>query len=114
MNRIEVDVMTGRVRVIQLTADEIAAAQAAASTLPNYVPQEVTRFKALAALHIAGLLATVEAMMADQTTDTLTVLAWKNAQEFKRHSPMVLNMAQALGLSDQQVDELFIAASQIE
>lgn len=78
------------------------------------VPLEVTRYQALAALHIAGKLEAVEAMMADPATDTLTVLAWKNAQEFKRTSPMVLNMAQALGLSEQQVDDLFIAASQIE
>lgn len=77
-------------------------------------PEEVTRFKALAALHLAGLLATVETMMADPATDPLTVLAWKNAQVFKRYSPMVLDMAQTLGLSGQQVDDLFIAASQIE
>lgn len=81
--------------------------------LPS-IPQEVTRFQALAALHTAGLLTTVEAMMDNPATDTLTVLAWKNAQEFKRTSSMVLNMAQTLGLSDQQLDDLFIAASQIE
>lgn len=78
------------------------------------VPQEVTRYQALAALHLAGILVRVEAMMADQATDMLTVLAWRNAQEFRRTSPMVLNMAQALGLSDQQLDDLFIAASAIE
>lgn len=78
------------------------------------IPQEVTRFQALAALHLAGLLEQVEAIMADQATDMLTVLAWKNTQEFKRTSPMVLNMVQALGLSDEQLDNLFITASTIE
>lgn len=114
MERLDIDVTTGEVRTVQLTAEEIAAIQAAAAATPRYVPQGVTRYKALAALHLAGLLATVEAMMADPATDTLTVLAWKNAQEFKRTSPMVLNMAQALGLSAQQLDDLFIAANQIE
>lgn len=81
---------------------------------PTPVPQEVTRFQAFAALHLAGFLATVEAMMADPATDPLTVLAWKNAQVFKRYSPMVLDMAQALGLSEEQLDSLFITAASIE
>lgn len=81
---------------------------------PAPVPQEVTRYQALAALHLNGRLEQVEALMADPATDTLTVLAWKNAQVFKRYSPLVLTMAQALGLSDQQVDALFIQAFQIQ
>lgn len=84
------------------------------SPVPVDVPQEVTRFQALAALHISGWLEAVKAVMADPTTDPLTVLAFDSAQTFKRYSPMVLNMAQALGLSEQQVDSLFIAASGIE
>lgn len=78
------------------------------------VPQQVTRFQALATLHNAGMLDQVEAMMAQPGTDKLTVLAWQNALDFKRTSSMVLDMAQALGLTDKQVDDLFIAASQIE
>lgn len=114
MNRIELDVTTGEQKTIPLTDSEIAEIMAAATGASLHVPQEVTRFQALAALHIAGLLGQVEAMMADPGTDALTGLAWQNAQVFKRTSPMVLNMAQALGLSDQQLDDLFIAASQIE
>lgn len=85
-------------------------------TLPEVVtvPQEVTRFQALAVLHLRGLLTRVKAMMADPATDPLTVLAFDSAQTFKRCSPMVMNMALALGLSDQQLDDLFITASQIE
>ncbi len=93
-------------------ADTIRAEQLAAMPVP--VPQEVTRYQALAALHLNGLLARVKAMMADPATDPLTLLAFDSAQTFKRYSPMVLNMAQALGLSEEQVDDLFIAASQIE
>lgn len=114
MNRIEYNVETGEQVIVPLTDAEIAEIQEASANVPRYIPQEVTRFQALAALHLAGLLAMVEAMMADPATDPLTVLAWKNAQEFKRYSPMVLNMAQAIGLSDHQVDDLFITAAQIE
>lgn len=81
--------------------------------LPS-VPQEVTRFQALAALHLNGLLARVKAIMADPATDPLTVLAFDSAQTFKRYSPMVLAMAAALSLTDQQLDDLFISASKIE
>lgn len=84
------------------------------SPVPVDVPQEVTRYQALAALHLNGLLAAVKTIMADPATDPLTVLAFDSAQTFKRQSPMVLNMAQALGWTDEQVDDLFIAASQIE
>lgn len=84
------------------------------SAIPMVVPHEVTRYQALAALHLAGMLDAVEIMMADSATDQLAVLAWKNALVFKRHSPMVLNMAQALGWTDGQVDDLFITASTIE
>lgn len=78
------------------------------------IPQQVTRFQALAALHNAGMLDQVEAMMAHPGTDKLTVLAWQNALDFKRTSPMVLAMAGVLSLTDQQLNDLFIAASQIE
>lgn len=72
----------------------------------------VSRFQALAALHIAGLLTSVEAAVAQ--ADTLTQLAWANAQEFRRDSAMLLTLAATLGLTDEQLDNLFIAAAQIE
>lgn len=114
MDRIEIDVITGERRVVQFTPEEIAEIQAAAAAIPRYVPQQVSRFQALAVLHLRGLLVGVKAMMADPATDPLTVLAFDSAQTFKRYSPMVMNMAQVLGLTDEQVDDLFIAASQIE
>lgn len=76
------------------------------------VPAEVTRFQALAALHKAGLLKAVE--QAVTQTDTLVQLAWANAQVFRRTSPTVLSLAQVLGLSPQQLDDLFISAAQID
>lgn len=74
----------------------------------------VTRFQALAALHLAGLLPQVEALMDDPETDPLARLAWTNAQEFRRQSPTVLGMAAALGLGAEQLDDLFTAAAGID
>lgn len=80
----------------------------------NGVPQVVTRFQARAALHLAGLLTTVESLMTDPQTDMLARLAWQDAQEFRRQSPTVLSMAATLGLTDAQLDALFTTAAGIE
>lgn len=78
------------------------------------VPQVVSRFQARAALHLAGLLDDVEAMMALPETPVLAKLAWADAQEFKRDSPSLLGIAGALGLTETQLDDLFTTAAGIE
>lgn len=81
---------------------------------PVTVPQVVSKFQAKAALLGAGLLSQVEQMMADPAADPLAVLAWQNAQEFRRTSPTVAGMAAALGLDDAALDALFTSAAGIE
>lgn len=72
------------------------------------VPQVVTRFQARLALFQQGLLEAVE--MAIAGADRPTQLAYE-AGTFERHSPVVVGMAQALGLTDGQLDDLFILAA---
>lgn len=74
-------------------------------------PQVVSRFQARAALHLAGLLPQVEALMAAPETDALWRLAWTDAIEFRRDSPTLVAMAAALNLTEQQLDQLFITAA---
>jgi hypothetical protein len=81
---------------------------------PEPVPAIVSRFQARAALLAAGLLDDVDAIMADPATPALTRLAWAEAVEFRRASPTVSAMSEALGLTEAQVDDLFIAAAGIE
>ena len=71
----------------------------------------ISPLQAKVALHRAGLLTTVEAMVA--AGDTETQLAWANATEFTRTSPLLNGMAEALGLTSEQLDDLFTVASQI-
>jgi AraC-like DNA-binding protein len=87
---------------------------APATPQPPQIPQVVSRFQARAALHLAGLLDDVEAMMALPETPALAKLAWADAQEFKRNSPTVLAMSSALGMTEAQLDDLFTAAAGIE
>jgi len=78
------------------------------------VPESVSRFQARMALRQAGLFDAVEAMMAHPDTPIIAVEAWQTAQEFRRISPTIAAMAQALSLTDEQLDDLFMAAGGIE
>lgn len=97
--------------LIPLTAAEVAVLTAPA---PPKVPQSVTRFQALAALHLAGHLPAVQAIMANSETPVLAKLAWDNALSFERTSPTLGSLAQTLKLSSSDLDELFILAAGIE
>lgn len=84
-----------------------------APTLAPIVPQSVTRFQAKVALAGAGLLAQVDAYMALPDTPMVTKLAWTETQDFERGSPTVAGLSALLGLTSEQVDDLFITASGI-
>src|SRR5690606_18612826 len=73
---------------------------------PPGPPTVVSRFQARAALHLAGLLESVETLMANPETDMLARLAWIDATEFRRDSPTLVAMAAALSLTEQQLDQL--------
>lgn len=77
------------------------------------VPQVVSRFQARAALLQAGLLDQVEALISNANTPAITRLAWTDAQEFLRNSPTILSVAGTLGLTNEEIDALFVAASGI-
>ena len=75
------------------------------------IPQVVSRFQAKAALLAAGLLDDVEAAMAQASP--VAQLAWSEAIEFRRDSTTVAAMASQLSLTDENLDDLFVAAAQI-
>jgi hypothetical protein len=101
-------------KVIAADANGLPTLQDPPPPTPPGPPQVVSRFQARAALHLAGLLDDVNAMMADPATPMLARLAWQDAQEFRRQSPTVLAMAAELNLTDAQIDQLFITAAAIE
>lgn len=78
---------------------------------PVVVPASVTRFQARAALLEAGILDAADA--AAKAAGGRALLAWQDAQEFDRASPTLAALAAGLGLSDAQVDALFIQAAGI-
>lgn len=76
------------------------------------IPPAVTRFQAIAALHQAGLLGQIEQAVAQ--ADPLIQLAWEHALMFHRDSPAVRALAQAVGITEDQLDNLFYEAAKIE
>lgn len=80
---------------------------------PPQVPPSVSRFQARAALHNAGLLEAVQAVIDDPETDPITKLAWEDAQTFERASPTIAALAIILSLNDADLDNLFFAAAEI-
>jgi hypothetical protein len=92
---------------------EILAVYAAHDPSRPLVPQLVTMRQARLALLQAGLLSQVDA-----TIDTLQSpqrdearIEWDHSQTVERNRQLVTTLAPALGLSDEQIDQLFITAA---
>jgi hypothetical protein len=80
---------------------------------PPPIPATVTRFQALAILAAGGYLDTVRTYINTLDQDNITRLAWENATDWERTSPTLAALATMLGLTDTEVDDLFVAASQV-
>ena len=72
-----------------------------------------TRFQAKAAMDDAGLLDQVEAYMSGEDVPRRVKLAWQEAS-FRRGSNMVNQIGDELGLSEADIDQLFLAAKEID
>lgn len=94
------------------TAEQIAEEERRAS-----VPEQISRAQGRAILGLRGLTAGVEAYMAGITDGQESMwadLAWNHTSTWKRFdSPFLTKAAAALDLSDENLDEMFIAAAQI-
>lgn len=104
------ELSTGEIAVWNGSGWSITQAPQVNPNPPPVVPQSVSRFQALAALSNAGLLTQAQNAV-NASTNPLVPLAWNNAQTFDRNSATVATLGPALGLTDAQIDSLFIAAS---
>lgn len=71
----------------------------------------VSRFQARMALRQVGLFDAAEAACIAAGGDALH--AWNEALEWRRDSPMVAYLAGSLGLSNAEIDSLFLTAGAI-
>lgn len=72
-----------------------------------------TNYQARQVLVLAGLYDSVQSAMNDPNVDISAKLAWEYAANFYRISPFISSIAQSLGLSDEQLDDLFEQAMSI-
>jgi hypothetical protein len=80
------------------------------------VPREIPNWRVKVILAQMGLLTAVEAAIAalPEPDRTVASLAWGGDAKLARRGKTVLGLAAALGLSADQVDQLFIAAEALE
>jgi hypothetical protein len=79
------------------------------------VPESVTMRQARLALLSAGLLGQVEAIIAAMpgTEGDAARIEWEYAATVERGNPLFAALAPALGLTDADIDQLFIAAARL-
>lgn len=81
---------------------------------PPQIPQAITRRQAKQQLLIAGLLDQVQPALdaiENETERAMMQIYWDDSQEFYREHPQLIALATGpLGLTESQLDELFISA----
>lgn len=78
------------------------------------IPQSVTRRQARQALLLAGRLQDVQPAIdaiADPLQRGLVQIEWDDSQEFQRARPTLIALATAIGMTDQDLDNLFTQAA---
>ena len=95
--------------------DDVAAANLEARRLSR-VPQVVSRAQVKVALIQAGLWAQVLSFVAaidDPLQKAVAEVALNDTSEWRRDSPFLAQAGAALGLTAEQLDDLFVAAAQV-
>jgi len=95
------------------TWDGLAVVAKPPVIIPPIVPQSVTMRQARLALSRAGLLATVDAAIANMTGSAgdEARIEWEFSSAILRGQALVAALAPVLGMTDAQLDQLFIAAA---
>jgi len=104
----------GEVPTVQeIQGDEKVVIVQNKTSLEPVVPQIVTMRQARLALLGAGKLALVEAAIEalPEPPKTAAKIEWEYSQEVHRNKPFVQMLAQGLGLSQAELDQLFMVAA---
>lgn len=101
--------------LVQMTEEEIAE-YLNPSSPEIIVPEKVTMRQARLALMQFGILDDVETLIQslEGATGVAARIEWDYSSEVFRNKPFVVSLGAQLGLTDEQIDQLFINASQID
>lgn len=80
------------------------------------VPIEVYAWRLRLSTQISGLKESIDALLdqLEEPAKTIAKEAWNAGVTIRRDSPLVAQLAGALSLTDEQVDNLFLSANAIE
>lgn len=104
----------GAPELVEMTPEEVI--EHLTSPTEAVVPDRVTMRQARLALLQAGLLDDTEALIAslEGPEGQAARIEWDYSSEVWINKPFVITLGSQLGLDDEQLDALFIAASQID
>ena len=110
------DAITGETKIIPWTEEQIAVRKARLAAMgldKPRVPSSITPRQCRLILMQQGMLSQVEAMISQSTEDVR--ITWEYATEFRRNDPLLNQLAANLTppLTAEQIDQFFIAASQL-
>lgn len=77
---------------------------------PKPIPQVITMRQARLQLLVVGLLDDVEALVA---LDRKSQIEWEYANEVYRQSSLIESVKEAMSLTDEQIDNMFLEASKL-
>jgi hypothetical protein len=112
MKRIEKNVITGEVTVVDLTPEEIAAMpQPAAPPMPTITARQLRL--ALLGLGLTGaqVEAAINAMPGTDMQREAARIEWEYATSYQRDHQLVAMLGAALGLTEAQIDAAWMEAA---
>ena len=77
--------------------------------IPAFVPESVSPLQARKALRQAGVLSLITAALESASEETRE--AWEYATEIRRDNPFVCGVASSVGMTGEQIDDLFRLAA---
>lgn len=94
---------------------DVALATPVFEDTPRVVPQMVSKAQGKAALLLSGLLGAVDGYITSLAGDDkiLASIAFNDTTEWRRNSPFLVQAAISLGITEQQLDDLFLLAESI-
>jgi len=96
-------------------ATDIAEAIANPPIAATPVPQEVPMWSLRAILDLAGLTASIDAVLANHPEPDRTIITgvWQNGNYIRRNSPTIAGLAVALNKTEAEVNSYFIQAASL-
>lgn len=116
MHKIVVNLETGEQETVELTPDEIAEVEAAQiageEAIASFVPEQVPMWAVRTVLQNDGLFDQAQTLI-NSSTDNALKNVWEYGNFASRNSASIISLATALGLTSEQVDQMFRDANSI-